>query len=104
MAVLEVNDRTFMAEVRNSDVPVLVDFFATWCGPCQMLAPVIEEIAAESGGRYKVCKVDVDAEPALAARFGVMSIPTLIYFQDGKITGKAVGVQSRNQVLAALGE
>ena len=69
-----------------------------------MEAHILDGVDMALGGKAKVCKVDVDAEPALAARFGVMSIPTLIYFQDGKITGKAVGVQSRNQVLAALGE
>ena len=82
----------------------VVDFWATWCGPCRMQAPILDEVDMALDGRAKVCKVDVDEQPELAARFGVMSIPTLIYFQDGKVTGKAVGVQSRTQVRAGLGE
>ena len=72
----------------------VVDFWATWCGPCRMQAPILDEVDMALDGRAKVCKVDVDEQPELASRFGVMSIPTLIYFQDGKVTGKAVGVQS----------
>ena len=102
MAVWDVNDRNFIAEVRNSDVPVLVDFYATWCGPCQMLAPVIEEIAAESGGRYKVCRVDVDQAPGLVQQFRIMSVPTLAVLVNGEEVRRLVGGQSREQILAAL--
>ena len=102
MAVWDVNDRNFIAEVRNSDVPVLVDFYATWCGPCQMLAPVIEKIAAESGGRYKVCRVDVDQAPGLVQQFRIMSVPTLAVLVNGEEVRRLVGGQSREQILAAL--
>lgn len=102
MAVMEVNDSTFMARVRNCDVPVLVDFFATWCGPCQMLAPVIEEIDRESGGRYQVCKVDVDQAPGLVQQFRIMSVPTLAVIVNGQEVRRLVGGQSKEQILAAL--
>ena len=102
MAVLDVNDRNFIAEVQNSDVPVLVDFFATWCGPCQMLAPVIQEIGAESGGKYKVCRVDVDQAPGLVQKFRIMSVPTLAVLVNGQEVRRLVGGQSREQILSAL--
>ena len=77
---------------------VLVDFWATWCGPCRMQAPILENLDAEMGGRLKICKVDVDNEPALAVRFGIMSIPTLVAFKDGSVIAKRVGVQSLDQL------
>ena len=104
MAVMEVNDSTFMAQVRNSDVPVLVDFYATWCGPCQMLAPVVEEIAQESDGSYKVCKVDVDQAPGLVQQFRIMSVPTLAVLVNGQEVRRLVGGQSKEQILAALAQ
>ena len=97
MAVMEVNDSTFMAQVRNSDVPVLVDFYATWCGPCQMLAPVIEEIARESDGSYKVCKVDVDQAPGLVQQFRIMSVPTLAVIVNGQEARRMVGGRARSR-------
>ena len=82
--------------------PVLVDFWAPWCGPCRMIAPVIEEIAAEFDGRAIVGKIDVDEEPGLAQRFGVMSIPTLIVLKDGKVAEQAVGARGKADVAAML--
>ena len=84
------------------DKPVLVDFWATWCGPCRMIAPVIEEVAAEFDGRAVVGKVDVDEEPGLAQRFGVMSIPTLIVLKGGKVVEQAVGARGRADVAAMI--
>lgn len=98
MSVVTVTKENFEEEVLKSDKPVLVDFWAVWCGPCQMLSPVIDKIAEESDA-IKVGKVNVDEEPELAQRFGVMSIPTLISFRDGKIANKSVGVISRDEIL-----
>ena len=84
----------FEKEVLQSDVPVLVDFWATWCMPCKMLAPVIEEIAAEADG-YKVGKVDVDQEPELAQKYRIMSIPSILVFKNGKVAASTVGVQQK---------
>ena len=84
------------------DKPVLVDFWATWCGPCRMIAPVIEEVAAEFDGRAVVGKVDVDEEPGLAQRFGVMSIPTLIVLKGGKVVEQAIGARGKGDVAAML--
>ncbi len=94
----------FEKEVLQAAGPVLVDFWATWCGPCRMQAPVIEELAEKYEGKFKVAKVDVDANPNIAARYGVMSIPTLIVFNNGEETARRVGVQSLNQLEAMLGQ
>ena len=82
--ITHVSDADFQNEVLSSDVPVLVDFWAEWCGPCKMIAPVLEEIANEYGDKLKVCKVDVDANPDLPGKFGIRGIPTLIVFKGGK--------------------
>ena len=82
---------------------VVVDFWATWCGPCRMQAPILEQFDAAQNGAVTVCKVDVDAEPQLAARYGIMSIPTLLYVSDGQLVNKTVGVQSLAQISAAMG-
>ena len=95
------DSRTFEQAIAE-DKPVLVDFWATWCGPCRMIAPVIEEIAADFEGRAVVGKVDVDQEPGLAQRFGVMSIPTLIIFKGGKVVEQAVGARGKADVAAML--
>ena len=88
----------FEQEVLNAQVPVLVDFWAVWCMPCKMLAPVIEELSEEANGAYKVGKVDVDAAPALAAQFGIMNIPTVLVFKNGKVVDKSVGVVPKSKL------
>ena len=92
----------FEAEVLGSDVPVLVDFWATWCMPCRMLAPVIEEIASENEGKIKVGKVNVDENPDLARKYRVMSIPTVLVFKNGELTATSVGVDSKENILKLL--
>ena len=101
MAILELNANNFDLEVLNSDKPVLVDFWASWCGPCRMLAPTIDAIAAENT-EVKVCKVNVDDEESLAIRFGIMSIPTLLFFEKGELKGQLMGVQAKQTILDML--
>ncbi len=98
MSVITITKENFESEVLNSDKPVLVDFWAVWCGPCQMLSPVVDQIAEENDA-VKVGTVNVDEQPELAMKFGVMSIPTLISFRDGKVTNKSVGVISKEEIL-----
>ena len=101
MSALHVTNENFEAEVLKSEKPVLVDFWASWCGPCQMLLPVIEELAGEVGDA-KICKVNVDEEPELAEKYSVMTIPTLIVFRDGKPAEKSIGVISKEQILKLI--
>ena len=93
--VLHATDQTFESEVMQSDQPVLVDFSATWCGPCKRLEPIVEEIAGDFTGRLKVVKVDIDQAPTTAQKFNVMSVPTLILFQDGAVKDQVVGLKSK---------
>ena len=102
MAVVEIKGSDFEAEVLKSDKPVLVDFFATWCGPCKMLSPVVDQISEERPD-VKFVKVDVDEAGDIASQFGIMSIPTLIVFKNGQVAGQTVGVQPKANILQMLG-
>jgi len=95
-------DRTFDSEVLKSQTPVLVDFWATWCGPCKMIAPVLEEIAGEKDGTLKIAKLDVDQNPETAQKFGVMSIPTLLIFKNGEEVSRIVGYRSKGQLVQQI--
>lgn len=101
MSALHLTKENFEAEVMNSDKPVLVDFWASWCGPCRMVLPIIEELAQELTD-IKVCKVNVDEQEELAARFKVMTIPTLMVFKDGKAVSSSAGAKSKAQILEML--
>ena len=103
MAEVIVTEQNFEQEVLNSDIPVLVDFWATWCGPCKMLSPVVEAIAEEVSD-FKVASCNVDDEMELAAQFGVQSIPTLVVMKDGKEVKRSVGVIPKDQILALVRE
>lgn len=101
MSVLTITAENFESEVMKSDKPVLLDFWASWCGPCRMVSPVVEEIANENPG-IKVGKVNVDEQPELAQRFGVMSIPTLIVFKNGQVVNQSVGARPKAALLELL--
>ena len=100
MAIVHATAATFEQEVMQADKPVLVDFWAAWCGPCRMLAPVLEELDGRED--FKIVKVDVDAEPALAARFGIESIPTLLLFRSGQLVNRSVGLVSQAEILRMM--
>jgi thioredoxin 1 len=101
-SVSYVTDQSFEAEVLKSDKPVLVDFTASWCGPCKVLAPIVDKIASESEGKYKVVKVDIDEAPTLAARYGIRGVPTVVAFDKGEIKGQHVGVTNKETLLKLL--
>lgn len=100
--VIEVSEANFAGEVLESVQPVVVDFWAEWCGPCKMLAPVLEEIAVEHAGRIKIAKVNVDSSPALAARFGIQAIPTLLFFVNGEVRDQTIGIVGKRGIVSRL--
>jgi thioredoxin 1 len=102
LGLVHVNDKTFASEVLNSGVPVLVDFWATWCGPCRSISPIVEELAKEFSGRVKVTKLNVDESPATPTQYGVRGIPTLILFKGGKVFDQIVGAVPKARLKALI--
>src|SRR5438105_3805699 len=102
VSTIDITKSNFQSEVVESDVPVLLDLWAAWCGPCRMVSPIVDELGTDYAGKIKVGKVDVDAEPELAGAFGVSSIPTLILLKDGQIVERAVGARPKAQLAQAL--
>jgi thioredoxin 1 len=101
-AISTLTDSTFDEEVGAADAPVLVDFWAEWCGPCKMIAPILDEIATEQDGKVRIAKLNVDENPDIARRFEVMSIPTLILFKDGQPATRVIGAKGKGQLLAEI--
>lgn len=102
MHPLEITDANFEQEVIKSDIPVMIDFWAVWCGPCKVIAPVVEELASEYEGRLKVGKLDIDNNQEVAVKYGIRSIPTLLIFKDGKIVDQIVGAVPKASIVAKI--
>lgn len=100
--IVTLTEQNFESEVLKSPQPVLVDFWATWCGPCKMIAPLLDELAEAYQGRAKIGKVDVDQESGLASRYGIQAIPTLLLFKDGQVVGKMVGAKGKREIQALI--
>lgn len=98
MSVIQLTSENFKQEVEEARVPVLIDFWANWCGPCKMMGPVVDQIADEMGNNAKVCKINVDEQPELAAKYSVMSIPTFILLKEGKEAGRTVGAMAKEEL------
>ena len=102
MPTVEITDANFEEEVIKTEIPVLIDFWAVWCGPCKAIAPVVEEIATEYSGKVKVGKLDIDNNQAVSVKYGIRSIPTLLIFKEGKIVDQIVGAVPKSQIIAKL--
>ncbi len=102
MHPVEITDANFDTEVTKSNIPVLIDFWAVWCGPCKMIAPFVEELAGEYEGKIKVGKVDVDSNPQISMNYGIRSIPTLLVFKDGKVVDQIIGAVPKQAIAAKL--
>jgi thioredoxin 1 len=102
MPIIEVNQSNFETEISQADMPVMVDLWAAWCGPCRAVAPIVEEIATEFDGKAKIAKINIDENPAIAAKYNVMSIPTLLFFKDGEVQEQIIGLVSKEKIAEKL--
>lgn len=102
MSVIILNEDNFEKEVLKSEKTVLIDFWASWCGPCKMMAPIVDEIAEEIGDNVKVCKINIDEEQSLAVKYGIMSIPTFVVLKNGNEIGRTIGVQDKSEIVKML--
>lgn len=104
MSVINLNEKNFEEEVMNSDKTVLIDFWASWCGPCKMMSPIVDQIADELSDKVKVCKINIDEEQNLAVKYHVMSIPTFVIIKGGNETGRSIGVQDKSELINIIND